>query len=212
MPSMQMIMLLMIGSSSSVTNFFPTVVATLGYNKIISLLLTTPPYLLAVIASIANAWHADRTGERYLHSALPLWLGMVAFIIASVTTATVPRYIAMMLMVPGIYTGCVVMLAWISNTIPRPPAKRAAALAAINAITTASSIYSSYMYPESAGPRYVVAMSVNCATLFVAFCMATWLRFMLVGLNKKLDEGTIGVESIQGVPAEGAKNGFRYNV
>ena len=212
MYSMQMIMLIMVATSSSVTNFFPTVVATLGYNKIYSLLLTTPPYLLAVIVSIANAWHADRTGERYLHSALPLWLGMAAFIIAAVTTATVPRYIAMMLMVPGIYTGCVVMLAWISNTIPRPPAKRAAALAAINAITNSSSIYSSYMYPESAGPRYVVAMSVNCATLFVAFCMATWLRFILVGLNKKLDEGTIGVEGIQGVPAEGAKNGFRYNV
>lgn len=57
-------------------------------------------------------------------------------------------------MVPGIYTGYGVALAWISNTLPRPPAKRAAALAAINAISNTSSIYASYMYPSSAGPRY----------------------------------------------------------
>lgn len=60
----------------------------------------------------------------------------------------------MMLMVPGVYTGYVVALGWISNCIPRPPAKRAAALAAINAVSNCSSIYASYMYPQSAGPRY----------------------------------------------------------
>lgn len=60
----------------------------------------------------------------------------------------------MMLMVPGVYTGYVVGLAWISNTMPRPPAKRAAALAAINAVSNTSSIYASYMYPPSDGPRY----------------------------------------------------------
>lgn len=60
----------------------------------------------------------------------------------------------MMLMVPGVYTGYVVALGWISNTLPRPPAKRAAALAAINAVSNMSSIYSSYMYNQQAGPRY----------------------------------------------------------
>lgn len=52
------------------------------------------------------------------------------------------------------YSGYVVALGWISNTLPRPPAKRAAALAAINAVSNTSSIYASYMYPQSAGPRY----------------------------------------------------------
>lgn len=38
-------MLFCIVASASVTNFFPTVVATLGYGKIDSLLLTAPPYV-----------------------------------------------------------------------------------------------------------------------------------------------------------------------
>lgn len=156
-----MIMIFCIVSSGSVTNFFPTVVQTLRYGTIETLLLTAPPYVLAVPTAFLNAWHADRTGERYFHVTLPLYVGIIAFIIAATSTTTAPRYLSMMLMVPGVYTGYVVALAWISNTLPRPPAKRAAALAAINAVSNASSIYTSYMYPQSAGPRYGKPVSCN---------------------------------------------------
>src|SRR5271167_3080659 len=60
----QMVILFCIVFSGSVTNFFPTVVQTLGYGKIESLLLTAPPYVLGVICTFTNAWHAGRTGER----------------------------------------------------------------------------------------------------------------------------------------------------
>lgn len=98
-----------------------------------------------------SKFSVDKTGERYFHITVPLYVAMFAFILAAATTTTAPRYFAMMLMVPGCYTGYVVSLAWISNTLPRPPAKRAAALAFINAISNSSSIYASYMYPTSAG-------------------------------------------------------------
>ncbi|KAI4722797.1 MFS transporter [Aureobasidium sp. EXF-10727] len=208
-----MALLFGIVASGTVTNFFPTVVQTLGYSKIISLCLTAPPYCLAVITAFANAIHADRTGERFFHITIPLLFAVAAFILAASTTSTAPRYVAMMLMVPGVYTGYVVALAWISNTIPRPPAKRAAALAGINAISNASSIYASYMYPQSAGPRYVVAMSVNCVMAGLAIVMAFTLRTILMRLNKKLDRGEHvegAVSSGQGVPGEAAKKGFRF--
>lgn len=99
-----MFMLLGVVSAGSVTNFFPSVVKTLGYSDIITLLLTAPPYVLAVITALLNAWHADKTGERYLHVVLPLCVGMISFILAAATTSTAPRYVAMMLMVPGVYT------------------------------------------------------------------------------------------------------------
>lgn len=213
-----MVVLFCIVASASVTNFFPTVVLTLGFNNIITLLLTAPPYVLCVFTAMANAWHADRTGERYFHITLPLWLSMVSFIIAVATTNTGARYFAMMIMVPSFYAGYVVALAWISNTFPRPPAKRAAALAAINAVSNTANIYASYMYPSDAAPRYVVAMSVNTATAFVAILAATLLRYILVGLNRKLDQG-IAVEGVKGgevdshgTPVAGGRHGFRYKV
>lgn len=110
-------------ASGTVTNLFPTVVATLGYSAVDSLLLTVPPYILAVVTSFCNAWHADRTGERYFHITLPLYFAVIAFIIAATTTTIGPRYFAMMLMPTGVYAGYVVALGWISNTLPRPPAK-----------------------------------------------------------------------------------------
>ena len=56
-------------------------------------------------------------------------------------------------------------------------------------------------------------MSVNCVMAFMTICAATLLRFILRGLNKKLDrgesvEGAVAVG--QGVPEEGGKRGFRF--
>ncbi|KAL7269630.1 hypothetical protein RUND412_007692 [Rhizina undulata] len=207
-------------AAGSVANFFPTLVATLGYNRTISLLLTAPPYVLCVITAFANARHADKTGERYLHVTIPMWVALVAYIIAACTTATAPRYLSMMLMVPGIYTSYVVALAWCANTLPRPPAKRAAALAAINAAANTSQIYTAYFYPESQGPRYVMAMGINAGATIFSIIAATVLKIYLTKLNKRLDRG-LPVRDVVAVPGNGAvgghgaeekRGGFRFFV
>ncbi|KAF9695691.1 hypothetical protein EKO04_006385 [Ascochyta lentis] len=209
------ILLLSIVSSASITNFFPSVVKTLGYDNIHTLLLTAPPYVLAVITTFLNAWHADKTGERFWHIVLPLCVGVFAFILAAATHTTGPRYAAMMLMVPGVYTGYVVVLAWISNSMPRPPAKRAAALAFINAISNTSSIYASYMYPQpksGAQPNLTVPLSVDCATAGLAIIMTVVMRIILGRLNKKLDKGEHVEGAINAVPGEAQERGFRFLV
>lgn len=95
----QLVLLFANISAASVTNFFPTVVATLNYGNVETLLLTAPPYVLGVITTFATAWHADRTGERFYHVATPLCLAMITFIISAATTNTAARYVAIMLMV-----------------------------------------------------------------------------------------------------------------
>ena len=199
------VLLFCIVASGSITNFFPIVVKTLNKGNVETLLLSAPPYVLAVITTYLNALHADRTGERYFHITVPLVVAIIAYILGAATSSFVPRYISMMLVVPGVYSGYVVALAWISNTMPRPPAKRAAALAFINAASNTSSIYASFMYQSDMAPQYTIAFSVNCVTSFVAILAATVLRMMLVRLNKKLE---------QGIHVEGAINGrgFRFNV
>lgn len=163
--------------------------ATLGYDHIDTLLLTAPPYVLACITASLNAWHADRTGERYLHIVLPLCVSCVAFILAISTTSLAPRYVAMMLMPSTFYPAFVVILAWISNTLSRPASKRAASIALINCVSNLTSIYASYMYNTDFAPRYTIAMGVNLGTAVMAIAAATILRFMLVNLNKKLERG-----------------------
>ncbi|KAI1811403.1 major facilitator superfamily domain-containing protein [Poronia punctata] len=199
-------------SSGGVTNFLPAVVKTLGYGNVETLLLTSPPYVLCVITSSLNAWHADRTGERFWHITGSLLVALVGFIIAATTTAIGPRYFAMVIMVPGVYGGFVVALAWISNTMPRPPAKRAAALAFINAVSNATSIYVSYMYQDYMAPRYIVAFSVNSGTIILAITCAFILRIMLTKLNKKLDQGIFVEGAINALPGHAAEHGFRFKI
>ncbi|KAK2603668.1 hypothetical protein QQS21_004141 [Conoideocrella luteorostrata] len=199
-------------SAASVTNFFPTVVATLGYSNVITLLLTAPPYVLGVITTFAVAWHADRTGERFYHVTVPLCLAIATFIISASTTNTAARYVAIMLMIPGLYSGFTTALAWISNTIPRPPAKRAAALAFINAVANCTSIYTSYLYPKSARPRYTGAWIHNCILAAVAIVAAFVLNRMLVRLNKKLDRGERVDGAVNAAPGEAVEHGFRFLV
>lgn len=135
---------------------------------------------------------------------IPLLCAVASFVLAATTSSLAPRYVSMCLMVPSVYSGYVVALAWISNTIPRPPAKRAAALAFINAVSNSSSIYASYMYLNSAAPAYTLAFVVNSATSFIAICAATVLRVMLVRLNKKLERGVYVPGAINAAPGAAA--------
>ncbi|KAL6819990.1 major facilitator superfamily domain-containing protein [Trichoderma camerunense] len=134
-------------SAGSITTFFPTVMKGLGKGTVETLLLTTPPYLIGAVMLFINAWHADKTGERYLHIVLPTILAIAAFILGVSTTSFVPRYVAMCFIIGSIYSGYVVGLGYISSVIPRPADKRAAALAIITCLSNACSIYTSYFYP-----------------------------------------------------------------
>lgn len=84
-------------------------VDTLGYDSVDTLLMTVPPYCIAVCATLTNAWHADRTGERYLHIALPPVVAIVAYIILVSTLNFGARYFAMCIVIAGTYCGYVVV-------------------------------------------------------------------------------------------------------
>ena len=132
----------------------------------------------------------------------------------------------MCIMVGAIYCGYVVTLSWISNVLPRPPAKRAAALAGINALSNISQIYSPFLYPSNDGPRYVKAMAVNLSMSGVSILFGTILRFYLVSLNRKLDreegmggsgmdedgEGRKREVEERGLPGIAVDRGFRFLV
>ena len=114
------------------------------------------------------------------------------------TTKLGPRYFAMMIMLPGVYTASIVGISWVANTLPRPSSKWAAALALTNAIANCSSIYSPYLYPDSGAPRFILAMSVNAGTSLLSIFTATVFRFLLQRFNRNIDrrereEGALGV-------------------
>ncbi|KAE9390978.1 MFS general substrate transporter, partial [Gymnopus androsaceus JB14] len=208
----------------SFLNFFPTLTSTLGFDTTVSLVLAAPPWLLTTILCCLNAWHADRTGERFFHQSSLWWGVMLGFIISLATMNTAARYVSMFLMAGG-YTGSAITLVWAANTFPRPPAKRAAAIGLINGIGNLGSLMGSYTWKAEWGPDYHPSMGISFGSLVIATILSLGTFISVYKYNQKLDQNetlALGeanrtrVEEaavLEGITVEQAvqrRKGFRY--
>ncbi|KAK4500882.1 hypothetical protein PRZ48_009074 [Zasmidium cellare] len=206
--------------STSTQNFLPSIVATLGFGKIDTLLLTVPPYVVCLITSVVNNWSADRMRNSSFHSMWPLVVSIVAGIISASTLDKGARYFAMILLMVGGHSANTVVAAWAQKTLLRPRIKRAAAIAFINACGNIAQIWTPYIYPDSAAPRYVMAMSINAGFALAGIIMMYGMRIALHRANRKLDEraargSDVGENGLRDVVGLGGANAvspgdFRY--
>ncbi|KAL6413126.1 hypothetical protein AUP68_02624 [Ilyonectria robusta] len=201
--------------------FFPTLTGTLGFGYVPTLLMSSPPWLFSCIISLINAWHSDRTQEKFWHIVGPICVGMVGFIISMVTLNVAARYVALFLQASS-YAGFIVFYSWISSSFPRPPAKRAVAIAMINAFSQLGNVAGSYVWALKAnGYRQSYGIVLSMFGVTIMGCAA--FRWILVGLNKKLDAGeeawevsedvakqTAAAEDMDNDEALRMRRGFRY--
>ncbi|WRT70375.1 uncharacterized protein IL334_007373 [Kwoniella shivajii] len=202
--------------------FFPSLTGTLGFSYIPTLLMSSPPWVFATIVSMLNAWHADRTQEKFWHIVIPMFFGLIGFVICMATHQTAARYVALFLQASS-YAGFIVFYSWISSSFPRPPAKRAVAIAMVNAFSQLGNIAGSYVWKLDAN-GYRKAYGIVTAMFGVAIIGAFIFRMILVNLNKKLEAGEQAWETRPDVTDKGQrlehverndealdmKRGFRY--
>jgi len=170
--------------------YFPTLTKTLGFGTTETLLLGAPPWVFACIVALLNSLHSDRTGEKFWHATWPLCMGIIGFIISMSTkpTTIAARYFALFLQA-GSYAGYIIMYTWMSSSFPRPPAKRAVALAFMNGFSQVGNIIGSYVWPSGFGPSYIKSYGVVLAMFVVGIALNFWFRTILVQANKRLAEG-----------------------
>lgn len=101
-------------------------------------------------------------------------------------------------------------MAWISSTIPQPPAKRAAAIGIINAMGNIGSIPGSYIFPSKYGPLYVKSFGAELALLGMGCVCALILRTYLRYLNRKMDGDEESIEGEGEREEEEERRPFRY--
>ncbi|KAF4772090.1 hypothetical protein HAV15_005042 [Penicillium sp. str.  len=187
--------------------FFPTLTGTLGFGYVPTLLMSAPPWVFSCIVSVINAWHADKTQEKVWHILGPIAMGAVGFVICMATNNVAARYVALFLQaVPH---------------SPRPPAKRAVAIAMINAFSQLGNVAGSYVWDlEENGYRSSYGIVLAMFGVTVGGCW--YFRSMLVGLNHQLEEGELA-DVARGEPTENdiidspdeslrMRKGFRYLV
>ncbi|KAF9240842.1 MFS general substrate transporter [Melanogaster broomeanus] len=186
--------------SLSFSAFFPTLSATMGYNPMVTLLLCSPPWALAAFLAFKTSRHSDADGERFFHIAVPSFFAIVGLLMAMSTMNTAVRYMSMFLIAQS-WTGVVVFFAWVSNSISRPPSKRAVALAFINSFSSVGDVIGSYVWPSKWGPSYANSCAI-CIAVNALFILMLWVfRQHLKHLNEELEAEEIKL---------GRPKGLRY--
>ncbi|KAH6641216.1 general substrate transporter [Chaetomium tenue] len=195
--------------------FFPTLTGTLGFDPIPTLLMSAPPWAFACLVSVINAWHSDRTQDKFWHIVGPICLGLIGFIISMATSNVAARYVALFLQASS-YAGFIVFYSWISSSFPRPPAKRAVAIAMINAFSQLGNVAGSYVWDlKENGFRksYGIVTAMFGVTIVGCFMF----KMVLVRMNKQLEESE-RPEAVPQAPVDGERDpekfnkGFRYLV
>jgi hypothetical protein len=77
--------------------FFPTIVQTLGYNNIETLLITAPVWIATFFVSLFVTWTSGKTNDRSWHIICLMMISVVGGVICTATTNTGARFFAMFL-------------------------------------------------------------------------------------------------------------------
>jgi len=163
--------------AAGIQNVYPSLLQTLGYNHVVTLLLVAPPYIFVAAYSAFHGVLCDRANDRFAWFMYPAPIAMVGCLMFMLTNPFASRYVSFFLQ-----NFCFVMVgtvyAWCVDFIPGPAPKRAAALGFINSIANASSIWTPYLYKTGA-PHFRVAMGVNIGLLCMSMCCGLLLQFVV---------------------------------
>ncbi|KHN98372.1 Major facilitator superfamily domain, general substrate transporter [Metarhizium album ARSEF 1941] len=155
---------------------FDGLVMSLTDPKIYVMMLTFTAYVVGLSFNAFFFWHIVG----------PIVMGIVGFVISMSTLNVAARYLALFLQA-GSYAGFIVFYSWISSTFPRPPAKRAVAIALINAFSQLGNVAGSYVWAlKDDGFRKSYGIVLSMFGVTMAGCWI--LRTMLVRLNRRLEE------------------------
>ncbi|KUL88948.1 hypothetical protein ZTR_03405 [Talaromyces verruculosus] len=189
--------------------FFPTVVGTLGFSTRITYVLSAPPFLLAVVTTIYTCHRADISGQRSYYMVGTLGVVLVGLIILASSLNTGARYFSLFLITSVMWVSYNCNLAWISDCMPRPIQKKAAAIGIVSMLGQAGNIIAGYIYPKNQSPRYWMAATVEAVAIVLAIVTTLAFREVLRRENKRLDQRDQNELGNQYTNEAGKKN-FRY--
>lgn len=175
-------------SANGFKNFLPTVIDTLGYNTTATLALTAPPYIFSGFVSVAVSWSSGRYNERTWHITISKMVAVAGFVLSCATLNVPARFVGIMLFVGATYGVNNIILGWTASTVGQTDEKKAVAIAMCNSLGNLASIYTPYLWPSSAAPRYVQPMMASAGFSIGVVIVAWLMRFSLQRKNKKLKE------------------------
>ncbi|KAL5337703.1 major facilitator superfamily domain-containing protein [Aspergillus crustosus] len=176
----QCFLFVLVTGSQTMQYFIPTLVESFGWTGPTGQYHTIPAYMAALVYVVSACYLADRYKRKWQFICGLSAIGCILFI----AVATLPpsqktaQYVLTIFAFGTIYGCSPLVKTWVSDVIPQPAAKRAIAIALINSIGNASSIYSSWLWPDKDAPRYIPGFATTTSWLGVlSVCTAVFAYF-----------------------------------
>lgn len=160
----------------TISYFFPTLMTALGYKGRVAQYMTVPIYMVALVISISLGVLADKSRQKAYVVAGATALSCLSFIIVVAVPNGKVKYAFLCFGGGGIWTAVPVFLSWMVTMFDGRE-KRAVCIALINGIGNTASIYGSFFWPATDGPKYVMGFSLTTAFSGVAFCVVMTAKY-----------------------------------
>ncbi|GAA5812716.1 hypothetical protein MFLAVUS_006174 [Mucor flavus] len=175
----------------SLSLFLPSIISEMGFTSITAQAMSAPPYAIACVFTVVIAMHADKTGERGYHVALPAAIGALgyALLIGLKDKGPAGRYVASIITVVGVFGHVPPMLSWFTNNIGGHT-KRGVAIALIISIGNIGGIIGGQMYRADDAPAYVTGNAAALGLMCSVVVISLIFKYFLNKENKRRDNLT----------------------
>lgn len=154
-----------VDGSFTLNNFYPTLVEALGYDSVTAQYMTAPLYVVVLPVAITMSFVGDRWPQyrSYFIAGVMAWAALFAALTAGVRPFAA-RYALMCLLNIGLYSSVPLVLSFATTAFATvQPEVRAVALAIMVGYANAAQIATSYLWPDSDSPRYVMGFATHAA-------------------------------------------------
>ncbi|KAF5594585.1 quinate transport [Fusarium subglutinans] len=163
--------------AQSYKDFFPSIVATIGFSGTTTYLIQAPPPIIAFIAMMGISWSSGRRLEHGYHIIVPILLTLIGCAVMITTLNVGARYFSMILLVVGPFVGLNIQISWETTVVPRPRTKRAALIAYANCVSSVSHWFTPYFFLRNQEPYYQTGGGViiaGCGLVVVFVLITKW--------------------------------------
>ncbi|KXN73675.1 hypothetical protein CONCODRAFT_3361 [Conidiobolus coronatus NRRL 28638] len=127
------------------------------FGKLSSLLLTAPPYAVAIFTTIAIAYHSDKKMQRCYHFCFSIAIGTIGYLLMAVVSNNHVKYFGAFLAVIGATSALPIHLSWLNNNMVGST-KAGTATAMVISFASFGGIVSGQMYRASEAPSIFQAI------------------------------------------------------
>lgn len=188
--------------------FLPTLIRGFGYDAFQANYLTIPVYAVGAASLLTQAYWSDRLRQRALFLLISACPVIAAYIICIGTGNRVACYVAMFILVSGVYSFSCLMMTWVATNLV-PDYKRSVGLPIFASLGNCSGLVAGQLYPRSQSPRYIMGNSISAGLEAIAavFVVATWL--LLRRRNQQKDKAIATGATTNGLEGDRALD-FKY--